>query len=145
MNKNKIILLTILAILGLSSYSPASAAGLIPCGGPSDPCTLCHLIVMIKGVIEFGTGILIIVAIVGITISGVMYILAGGNPEMVARAKKFMQASIIGFAIFLGAWLMISIVMQLLSAKENLGIEQAQNWHTFECNTKSSMPTGAGG
>ena len=139
MKKNNAFFLILIIALGIFSFLPASAAGLVSCGRSGDsPCTLCDLLVLIKSLIDFGTRLLIIVALGGITIAGVMYIIAGGSPGMVTQAKSLMKNSLIGFAIFLGAWLMISIVMNLLSAKTNLGIQQANNWYTFDCTRRDT-------
>lgn len=124
--------------------------GLVPCGGKTDPCTLCHLIIMANGLFNFGLNILVTVALLGIAIGGVMYILAAGNEAAITRAKGFLWAAVGGFAIVLAAWLIVFITMRFLSAKDDLGIEKT-NWNTFDCDTKSSAPTdykaggGAGG
>ncbi len=124
---------------GLFHLASASS-GLVPCGtGVADACTLCYLIVGIKGVIDFGSSIIIVVAITGITIAGVIYVVSAGNPSLTKKAKEFIVSVIIGVAIFLGAWLIVNIIMTVL-AKTDLGIQKT-DWHTFTCSTESSTIT----
>ena len=136
--------LLIMAVLILPAM--ASAAGIVPCGTSEnpDPCTLCHLIIGVKRLIDFGLELLITAAIVAITIAGIMYIVSSGNEQTITIAKNFLSASLKGFAIALMAWFLVNITMWILSAKENLDIGVV-NWYTFTCNTKSSAGTGSGG
>ncbi|HRY82523.1 MAG TPA: pilin [Candidatus Moranbacteria bacterium] len=117
-----------------------NAQGVVPCGHGDDPnnaCTLCHLIIGIKKIIDFGLKLLVVVAFIGIFIAGIMYIISSGSEEMMKRAKAFLTASLTGFAITLGAWLIVNIVIWSLSANPTIGIKGA-NWYTFTCSTKSS-------
>ena len=129
--------------------STAFASGLVPCGlGSNDPCTLCHLIVGIKSLIDWGMAILVTLSITAISIAGVIYVVSSGNSGLITKAKSFVTSVIIGFALMLGAWLIINVVLWLFSAKTDLGI-QKENWYTFSCSTISSSTsvttTGQGG
>lgn len=131
----------------------ASAAGLVPCGlGTSDPCTLCHFIVGIKGLIDWGMGILIALSVTAISIAGVIYVVSSGDPELTKKAKSFVTSTVIGFALMLGAWLIINTTLWLFSAKKgsdgtySLGLE-SKSWNSFSCSTASTTmgtlpPTG---
>lgn len=133
------LLFTILLIFSL--LFPAKklfAAGLVPCGlGASDPCTLCHLFVLIKNIIDFGMGILIVVSILGIVIAGVMYVVSAGTSTMMTKAKALTTNVVIGFALMLGAWLIVYTALTMLSVKADMGIGKSA-WNTFECSTVSS-------
>lgn len=134
----KLLLMAILAS-SLAVFLPLpSDAGIVPCHG--SPCTLCHLIVGIKNLVDWGMKILVTATIAGITIAGVMYIVSAGSPGMMNAAKSFITACLTGFALFLGAWLIIQTVMWILSTKPDLGIGKS-NWYSFSCNTTSSAPT----
>lgn len=136
--RNSIILFASLG-LSLFSLSPiVSAAGLIPCGigdKKACACTLCDFIILAHNIFSFGLKLLVIVALVGIAIGGVMYILATGNETAITKAKGFLWSSIGGFAIVLAAWLIVSIAMWFISTKDDLGIG-AKSWSTFECTEK---------
>jgi hypothetical protein len=140
--KTKVKITIFLLFLGLVLPFFSANAGLVPCGlnqgTPEEmsPCTLCHLIIGIKRIIDFGLKTLVTVAFVGIFIAGVMYIISAGSEEMMKRAKEFLKASLTGFALVLCAWLIVNIVMWVLST--NITSMGATNWYTFTCNTQSS-------
>ncbi|MFA7319276.1 MAG: hypothetical protein WC022_01630 [Parcubacteria group bacterium] len=129
-----------LAILDISgTTSPKSSGGLIPCGHGSDPanaCTLCDFIVGFKNLVDFGTKLLITVAVFGIFVSGFIYIISSGNEGLLTQAKNFLSASLIGFTIVLCAWLLVNVVMWALSYDTNAIIQQT-NWYTFNCSAPS--------
>lgn len=123
--------------------------GVVPCGRSCDvestpgdetaPCTLCHLIVGIKALIDFGMKILVYAAILVIVIAGIFYIVSTGNTEMMAKAKKTLWNVLTGFALVLGAWLIVNVVLVwLLPTREDFGIERT-SWSDIECSTKSSV------
>jgi hypothetical protein len=125
--------------------SPATSAGIVPCGGATDPCTLCHLIIGIKNLIEWGKNILIVVTIVAIFISGIIYIVSTGSEKMITKAKELFTASLIGFAVTLGAWLIVNVtILWVANANPQLNIG-VTSWNTFSCNTESSALAGSGG
>ena len=122
-----------------------SAAGIVPCGTAANPapCTLCHLIVGTYNLITWGRNILITVAIVAISIAGIMYIVSSGNEQMITIAKSFLSASLKGFALVLMAWFLVATTMWILSAKNDLGIAKTgANFFsvktvTFDCKVKN--------
>jgi hypothetical protein len=82
-----------------------------------------------------------------------MYVVSSGSPEMAKKAKSFVTSAIIGFAIMLGAWLIINTTFWVFSAKKEgadgaFGIE-GRSWNSFTCSTVSSstgkIVTGQGG
>ncbi len=130
---------------------PADAA-LVPCGRNAGtaaemaPCTLCHIIVGGKGIIDWGLGIMTVVAIVVIVAMAIFYIVSIGNEGMMSTAKSGIKASLVGFAVILSAWLIVNVVLTLLVNKGFLdGIKQGSMF-TFTCDTTSStVTTGATG
>lgn len=144
--------LTILILVLILFPSVSFASGIIPCGRSADdpstpniiensPCTLCHLVVGIKKLVDFGTEVLITVAAVGIFISGVMYVVSSGDEESVKRAKEFLGSSLKGFAIVLGAWFIVNVTMWALSFNSDM-IKKGSNWYTFTCDMVSSSYKG---
>jgi len=135
-----------------STGTSTSASTLVPCGlneaysgGTTDVCTLCHLIIGIKNIVDWIVKIAITAALVGITIAGVMYIISAGSPGMMQTAKSFMTACIIGFALTLAAWLIVYLVMWIISAKTDLGLGNSKKWNEFNCSTTSNASTGSTG
>ena len=112
----------------------STSTGLVPCGhgdSPANACTLCFFIIGFKNIISFALTLLITVSLVGIFISGVMYIVSSGT-ALLEQAKKFLAASLTGFAIVLAAWLIVNVVMWAISFDTNVGIGKT-NWYTFTC------------
>jgi len=143
MSLKKISILNLIFFFGLPIF--AQAEGIVPCGNGNDPgnaCTLCHLIIGIQSLVDFGLELLITVAAVAIFFSGLMYILSSGNEQMLGSAKNFLGASLKGFTIVLMAWFFVNLTMWIMSANPDLGIGK-ENWYTFNCNTQSSA-TGSG-
>ncbi len=125
-----------------------SADGLVPCGtGSRPPCTLCHLVVGVKGIIDWGMNVMTFFAIAIITAMGIVYIVSAGNNSMMTTAKNGIKSTMIGFAVMLGSWVIINFFMITLA---NNGVGHATNWYTFTCDTSSTtnaIPpiTGGGG
>jgi len=128
---------------GDTTLTPTSnyvEGGLVPCGGPDNPCTLCHFVIGFQNLINFMLDLAVVVGLVGIFASGVLYILSAGDEKMMGSAKSALTATLIGFAIVLGAWLIVNVVLWTFSA--NLNMEAGGNWYTLECSTTSySAPT----
>ncbi|GBE16907.1 hypothetical protein BMS3Abin15_00731 [bacterium BMS3Abin15] len=138
------------------------AAGIIPCGrieGDGDPnngdetapCTLCHLIVGVDRIIDYGFKILVFVAIASIVAGGILYITSAGNEQSMEKAKTIIKYTFYGFAIVLLGWVIINYTMILLGAKDSdndgkpdFGITSTGKWGKFECSTESSAGRGDG-
>ncbi len=140
----KILFLFFSFSLFLLTFSQANAAsGLVPCGlGATDPCTLCHFLIGIQGLINWGMKIIVTISITGISIAGIMYVVSSGDPTFATKAKGFIQSVVIGFSLMLGAWLIINTVFWVFSAKKEgdkgaFGIE-GKSWTSFSCSTTSS-------
>jgi hypothetical protein len=121
----------------VTTPSPADVGGgLVPCGnGPNNPCTLCHFVVGFQNLINFMLKLVVTVGFVGIFASGVLYIISAGDEKLMGSAKSALSASLIGFAIVLGAWLIVNVTLWAFSAK--LDMRAGGNWYTLECSTKN--------
>jgi hypothetical protein len=146
----KIAILTILLIIFSSPVkisadvvggTPTSSK-LVPCGGLNDPCTLCHFVIGFHNLVQYGLYWVITFALVGIFISGVMYILSSGDEAMITKAKVFMKSCLIGFVVVAGAWMIVNTALTVLSSKGDLGVG-ATNWYTFNCNATSNALQGS--
>ncbi len=133
----------------------ADAAGIVPCGrieGTTEeqqPCTLCHLIVGIDRVINYGFKIMVFVALVSIVAGGIFYMVSAGNEQMMEKAKGVIKNTLYGFGIVLLAWVIVNYTMVLLSTKDSnndgkpdfgIGIVK---WNKFECSTESRAGRGS--
>lgn len=140
--RKKVFIAVLFFFLFLASFPLFSdAAGIVPCGRNSGtaeemaPCTLCHLIIGIKKIIDFGSTILVIVAVVVIVAAGIMYVISAGSDQQMEKAKNLLKQALTGFTVVLGAWLIINTAMLVLSVNyANLGITTA-GWSDFACST----------
>jgi hypothetical protein len=133
-----------------ASGNPSAAAsgstwtGIVPCGNGDTPCTLCDLISGIKSLVEWGLGIVFVVATAGIVIAGIMYIISTGNEGMMTQAKSFLTVSLVGFFIVLGAWLLVNITITWLLPTDISGATGKANWYSFgklECGSNMGKPS----
>lgn len=136
---------------GLPGDFMSFTRSIVPCGRNCDDadseydetqsCTLCHLIVMIHNIFNLMLALLIIVALLFITLGGVLFIVSAGNPGLRTTAKGIITRTLLGFALFLLAWLIVYGVLVFMSANENmLGIvNQGGSWFEFECSVESAF------
>lgn len=100
----------------------ACPTGLVPCGGPTCPCTLCDFIVMFGNIINFLlTKVVPSLAALMIAIGGFMLIFAhvglgGGDSGMLSRAKTLFFSVVIGLVIIYGAWLIVHTFLWAIGA-----------------------------
>lgn len=60
--------------------------------------------------------VLVALAIVALTYAGVRYVIAGGDPSGVERAKGAMKSAVVGLGLALLAPLLVAIVKQIVGA-----------------------------
>ncbi len=117
------------------------ADGLVPCNGDTQEttCTICELIVGIKGIIDWFLKIVFATCILMLVVGGIMYIVSAGNQNMVSHAKSAITYALIGIIIIFTAFLLITFIMRVISVKDDggtggviTGLTQAGTW-TFEC------------
>lgn len=131
------VLFATIIFLGTLSAPDASAAGLVPCGTGTGPaCTTCHLVVGVKGIIDWGMNVMTFFAIAIIVAMGIVYIVSAGNDSMMKKAKDGIKATLIGFAIMLGSWVIVNFFMMTLA--QNKVVSQGGKWSEFTCDTASS-------
>ncbi len=119
-------------------------AGLVPCGTTEHPevCTLCHIIIGGKGIIDWGMSVMVIIGLALIMIAGITYIVSAGNTGMMSTAKGMIWRVITGLALILTGWLIVNTIINVL-ASDTMGIGvQKANWYTFTCDSKSTANTG---
>jgi len=122
---------------------PELRGGLVPCGRSCDdpcteicecaPCTLCHLFVLFKRIVDFLTlYILFPLAVLMIVVGGVMFLIAAGDPEKIRTAKKILTSVVIGLVIIFLAWLIVdTIIVFIVSPKPEFA--PLRNWSTINC------------
>lgn len=115
-----------------SGTRTGSTGGLVPC---TDDCTLCHLVVGFKNIFDYLLyTVLAPLFILGIVVSGVLYMVSSGSKGLTEKAKMALTYSITGFVIALTAWLIVNFVMLTLGFTSPLG----GSWYKFTCDTSQS-------
>ncbi|EKE18556.1 MAG: hypothetical protein ACD_9C00296G0002 [uncultured bacterium] len=106
---------------------------IIKCGRPGqNMCTLCDLIAGMNNIIQYLMKIAIGVALLAITIGGVMYVVSAGDTGLADMAKKTITNAAVGFVIIFAAFLIIDTTISYLGTKEGMGIN-VTSWGQFEC------------
>lgn len=128
--------------------TPTFAVSLIPCGrsgadattAERAPCTICHVITGGQRIMDWGLRIMTFAAIAIIVAMAIFYIVSTGNEGMMSTAKSGITAALVGFAVMLGAWLIVNTTLRIFSATvPGLGI--VSNGFSFTCDTSSSAGT----
>jgi len=123
---------------------PELEGGLVPCGRmcddtntdicECDPCTLCHLFVLFKRIVDFlAKDVLFPLAVLMIIIGGVMFLTAAGDPGRIGNAKKILTAVVIGLVIIFLAWLIVDTIIGVLVRTDNPFGMVLRNWSDIPC------------
>ncbi len=104
------------------------SAPAVPGAATLPPCqSLCDFIATLVNITYFGIGVLIwIVAPIIFAIGGIMYLIAGGKPEMIGKATKMLTGTVVGLLIVLCGWLLISTLLYFLQVTDIGGFGGAQ-------------------
>ncbi len=148
--------LVFLTMVVLIAPDSASAAGLVPCGDASTPCTLCHFIQGISNIIIQVRNLMVFVGLTVITAMGIVYIVSGGNEKMTTIAKSGIKTTLIGIVFVLFAWFIVNMVMfYIFQAKDDLGVDVTFRFQSkddlgvdgfvFNCTTGSRVGTSSAG
>jgi len=120
----------------------ATGGGIVTCGRSGGTmCTLCDLIKGISDIVKYLRNIAIGIAVLALTIGGVMYVVSAGEPGMIEMAKTTMKNAGIGLVIVLAAYLVISTTILYIGTKSDLGIGASWYSFTFDCGTTSAKDT----
>lgn len=119
-------------ILCFTFFFPlVSSAALVACDGPASlggvPCNYCTLAQTVQRVLDFVVGILILIAVIWLAITGLeMAYTAAGNGNALELLKKRVTNIIIGFFLVISAWMLIDLVIKVLVADEKV-----RNWQSI--------------
>ena len=149
-----LILLLVLLILILPFFSLAKIRtyqsdgktvkyeGLVPCGkkqagsgesrGVTEPCTFCHIFVMIKGIFDFILIDLVpIIAILIIIFAGILFYFGGVNPQLALKGKDLLVKTIIALVVIYGAYFFVGVVLNLFQVADWTGLKEWANQGAF--------------
>jgi hypothetical protein len=100
------------ALLLLGAAAPASATG----AADRVPLAVNDLPTVINNMTGWITGIIAAVATLFLTIGGARYLMAGGDPSEVERAKGSLKSAGIGYGLALLAPIILTILKNILGA-----------------------------
>jgi len=137
MKKIFLILALILFLSPLMVHGQESQ-GLVPCGGPGNPCQLCHLFVLFNNIVNFILFKLVPpLAVFMLVIGGVTFLFAGGSPETLERAKKILTAAVMGLIIIYGAWMIVGFFLSAIGLSDlGIGLVGPDKWFKIDCSVQ---------
>ncbi len=105
------------------------AAGLVPCGGPGEAdCQSCHVVQLAQSGIDRLVGVLTIIVILILIVSGIRLVTSAGDASAVSASKKMITNALIGYVIVLVGWLLIDLGMKTLVNETAYGV-----WNEIQC------------
>ncbi len=117
----------------------STGGGLIQCGRPgTDMCTLCDIIKGMNIIIQYLMKIAIGVALLAMSIGGVMYVISAGDSGLIDTGKNTMKNAAIGFVIIFAGYLIINTTINYLGTKKGATGEATfgmniTSWGNFDC------------
>ena len=96
-------------------------------------CQLCHTFVMAKGIVDFFLIYIIPpLAVLLITIGGIMFYFGGANPSYVSKGITLMKTVAIGLFLIYGAFMLVGMFLGSLGAAEWTGLTEG-GWYRIKC------------
>ena len=130
-----VFLLALFFLLSAGVVLADSACGgpIVSCGGKGqNACQFCDLFVVFNNIIKFLLFCLVPpLAVVGIVISGIYFIFAGGNPGMITQGKDVLRAVAIGLIIVFCAWLLINLFFTFIGVASWTNLKEG--WFQINC------------
>lgn len=109
----------LLAAILIPAPALAQFAGpIVPCGTSinREPCTICHLGVLIINLTKFlMQSIAFPASVLLIAIGGIVIMTAGPSEERVTTGKKILTNTIVGLLIVMLAWLAVDTIIKILT------------------------------
>ena len=103
-----------------ASHTPDS--GLVPCGTSKhpEPCTICHIAVLVVNLTTFlMKNIAFPAAVLLITIGGLTLLTAGPSEGRRTTGKQIITTTIVGLIIVLVAWIAVDTAIKVLTGNFN--------------------------
>jgi hypothetical protein len=131
MNSKKIYLTIILFCLLLAIFVPVSSkAQFVQCGNSASlptydattgactancPCTICDFFNMLARIYDFIVkDIATPLAVLALTIGGIILMISAGNPGLAGLGKKIIYAALIGLFLAFGSFIIIDFILHAI-------------------------------
>ena len=99
-------------------------------------CDLCAMGQMVQNIVNFLLGLTVPAAALLFAWAGILYFSSRGNQTLITRAHKIFTTVLIGFALALGAWVLVNTVVNMLVTGKDL---QNWSWKTLDCQGTRQM------
>ncbi|OGZ84880.1 MAG: hypothetical protein A2599_00495 [Candidatus Staskawiczbacteria bacterium RIFOXYD1_FULL_39_28] len=97
----------------------ASAQGIVPCNGPD--CDICSFFEMLSNIYDFIVKFIAApLAVLMLTIGGIMILISAGNPNLSGIGKKILWAAIIGLVLVFCSYLIIDTILKAIGYTQGI-------------------------
>ena len=104
-------------------------------------CTFCDLIKLFDNIVKFLAGLAPVLAILFIIGGAFIIITSGGSPDRLSSGKKMITAAVVGLAVVLGAWVIVSTVFLIITGS-NKFYGAPLPWYAIRCTQLDSASVG---
>ncbi len=107
----------------------------------TEPCSVCHLIVLGHNIVEYVVFISVFIAFAVIVFAGVMYVVSAGNQGMITSAKAALKAALFGMAFVLAAWVIVNTIITVFLKPKQSALQG--DWRQYYCDVSDNTGTGS--
>jgi len=108
---------------------------IVPCG-EGNPCTICHLFILLKN-ITFFVAFSLAPPVAGLLFlySGILFLVSGGSQERITRARQIIFRTVLGLVLLYSSWLVINLIITTI-AVSGFGGVNLEKWYFFQIRCK---------
>ena len=114
-------LLLIIFVPFLASAACGDGSGIVNCGcaaDGSDACNIDDVFTMLGKIYSFLVlQIATPLAIIAVSIGGILMLISAGNPNLLGLGKKIFYSAVIGLVLALGSYMIINFILDAIGAK----------------------------
>jgi Type IV secretion system pilin len=122
----QLLVLALFVVPLYTAFTPgiAFAQDIVSCdGGSNDPCNWCTLITMVDNVLDWLFIFFTLAAVMMVMIVGFKLVMSAGNSSQWEESKGMFTNLVIGFVIFLSAWLIVDTILKgLIDTDSDFGV-----------------------
>jgi hypothetical protein len=109
--------------VALAAESGAQLSDLVSCDGVAVKCDWCTLVQLIDNVIDWLFTFFTLAAVAMVMYVGFKLVTSGGNSSAWEEGKSMFTNLVIGFVIFLSAWLIVDTILKgLIDTNSDFGV-----------------------
>ena len=113
-----LLLIFLFPCISFAAGNPNAGQPLVPCNGPN--CTISSFFIMLDRIYTFIVwDIAGPLAIIALTIGGIMMMISAGNPGLMGTGKNIFWTAVIGLVLVFCSWLIIDFVLKAIGFTGN--------------------------